>query len=314
METESPCAWAHRSVMVAEALAALAPRPGGVYCDATLGAGGHAEQILLRSAPDGLLIGIDRDETALLQAAKRLAPFGDRFIPVHGCFGQIADLLAQKGLDAKPIDGLLADLGVSSMQIDQPARGFSFQQRGPIDMRMDASQGETALQLIDRLDADRLADIVYEYGEERHSRRIAAALKKAAAAQELVDTLALSRTIEQAVPFRDPHKHAATRTFQALRIAVNDELRQIHNLLLTTPRLLGPDGRLAIISFHSLEDRLVKHHFLHGEQWLPLHRRPQSASEAEIADNPRARSARLRSASVNAAAVKLVGDDKEARC
>jgi 16S rRNA (cytosine1402-N4)-methyltransferase len=295
METENPWAQAHRPVMVAEALVALAPRPGGVYCDATLGAGGHAEQILLASAPSGRLFGIDRDAATLAKTAARLAPFGDRFIPIHGPFGEIAALLGRCGVHR--LDGLLADLGVSSMQLDQAARGFSFQRSGPIDMRMDVSTGETALELIERIDEQRLADILREYGEERFARRIARALKQAAAAAELTDTLALAATVERAAPSRELHKHPATRTFQALRIAVNDELRQLHALLLAAPMLLAPAGRLAVISFHSLEDRLVKQHLQRAGSWQPLQRRPIAPSDTETATNPRARSAHLRAAS-----------------
>ncbi len=306
MEMETLSAQAHRPVMVAEVLAALAPRPGGLYCDATLGAGGHAEEILLRSAPDGRLFGIDRDAAALARAAARLSRFGSRFVAVHGCFGQVEELLSSQGVNPHRLDGLLADLGVSSMQIDAPERGFSFQHAGPIDMRMDPSQGETALSLIERLDEGHLADILYQYGEERHARRIAAALKRAAAAGELVDTLALGRTVLRASPHRDLHKHPATRTFQALRIAVNDELRQLHALLCAAPRLLVPGGRLVVISFHSLEDRLVKQHLQRSQVFSPLQRRPLKPSELESSENPRARSACLRAANLGVSAVPAV--------
>jgi 16S rRNA (cytosine1402-N4)-methyltransferase len=205
---------------------------------------------------------------------------------------------------------MLADLGVSSMQLDRPERGFSFQSSGPIDMRMDASSGETALDLIGRASEDSLAAILREYGEERHARRIARALKTAWAAGELADTHALADAVARAAPVREPHKHPATRTFQALRIAVNDELRQLHTLLCTAPQLLKPGGRLVIISFHSLEDRLVKQHFQHAAvvrnagagdgsadaPFVALCRKPVEASEEEVRTNPRARSARLRAA------------------
>jgi 16S rRNA (cytosine1402-N4)-methyltransferase len=312
METETPSvrADAHRPVMVVEALAALEPRQGGVYCDATLGAGGHAEEILRRSAPDGRLFGIDRDAAILARTAARLSCFGDRFVPIHGRFSEAVELLAAHGLLPHTLDGLLADLGVSSMQLDTPERGFSFQHAGPIDMRMDQTQGETALELIERLSAETLSDILREYGEERHARRIAAALKRAAAAGELDGTLALARAVLSASPRHESHKHPATRTFQALRIAVNDELRQLHGLLSSAPRLLAPGGRLVIISFHSLEDRLVKRHLLRGGL-VPSPRRPQVASAAELAGNPRARSARLRAASLIAAVADC--DVEEAR-
>jgi len=296
----------HRAVMMEEVLRFLAPQPGGIYCDATLGAGGHTEQILRLSAPDGRVYGIDRDPTALQIASERLAPFGDRFIPLHGRFGDAAALLAARGVP--PLSGLLADLGVSSMQLDRPERGFSFQGKGPIDMRMDPSSGETALELIGRISEESLAAILREYGEERHARRIARVLQSACAGGELLDTHALAEVVARAVPSREPHKHPATRTFQALRIAVNDELRQLHQLLSTAPRLLAPGGRLVVISFHSLEDRLVKQHFQHaavvrGAQdadssppFLALCKKPVEPSEEEVRDNPRARSARLRAA------------------
>lgn len=310
METEILGAQAHRPVMVGEALAALAPRPGGVYVDATLGAGGHAEQILLNSGPAGRLFGIDRDAASLARATARLARFGERFVGIHGCFGDIAALLAGRGIGPGQVHGLLADLGVSSMQIDQPARGFSFQYAGPIDMRMDVSTGETALELIERIDESRLVDILREYGEERHARRIAGALKRAAVAGELTDTLSLAEVVLRASPTRERHKHPATRTFQALRIAVNDELRQIHALLSAAPQLLAPGGRLAVISFHSLEDRLVKQHLQRGLAWEPVHRRSLTPDEAELAENPRSRSARLRAASLRSELAAELGSQE----
>ncbi|HRI51141.1 MAG TPA: 16S rRNA (cytosine(1402)-N(4))-methyltransferase RsmH [Pseudomonadota bacterium] len=308
MQTNSASvsATVHRAVMMEEVLRFLAPQPGGIYCDATLGAGGHTEQILRLSAPDGRVYGIDRDPTALQIASERLAPFGDRFIPLHGRFGDAAALLAARGVP--PLSGLLADLGVSSMQLDRPERGFSFQGNGPIDMRMDPSSGETALELIGRLSEESLAAILREYGEERHARRIARVLQSACADGELRDTHTLAEVVARAVPGREPHKHPATRTFQALRIAVNDELRQLHQLLSAAPRLLAPGGRLVVISFHSLEDRLVKQHFQHAAvvrasqdadarpPFLALCKKPVEPSEQEVRDNPRARSARLRAA------------------
>lgn len=306
MNTNSASVSVHRAVMMEEVLRFLAPQPGGIYCDATLGAGGHTEQILRLSAPDGRVYGIDRDPTALQIASERLAPFGDRFIPLHGRFGDAAAILAARGVP--PLSGLLADLGVSSMQLDRPERGFSFQGKGPIDMRMDPSSGETALELIGRISEESLAAILREYGEERHARRIARVLQSACAGGELLDTHALAEVVARAVPSREPHKHPATRTFQALRIAVNDELRQLHQLLSAAPRLLAPGGRLVVISFHSLEDRLVKQHFQHAAvvrtshdadaspPFLALCKKPVEPSEQEVRENPRARSARLRAA------------------
>lgn len=299
--------WVHRSVMVTEVLSYMAPRPGGIYCDATVGAGGHSEQLLLASAPDGRVYGLDRDASALEMASARLLRFGDRFVPLHGSFAELPDLLAQHGVFG--LDGLLADLGVSSMQLDTPARGFSFQTAGPIDMRMDTTRAETALSLIGRASEETLASILWEYGEERHSRRIARALKQAHAAAQLTDTLALAQTVARSVPAREPGKHPATRTFQALRIAVNDELRQVHQLLTAAPGCLRTGGRLVVISFHSLEDRLVKLHLRSAPDqpvrpdapaapspFTLLSRKPVLPTAEEILDNPRARSARLRAA------------------
>lgn len=299
----------HCPVLLEEVVRFLSPRPGGTYCDVTLGAGGHAERILEACAPSGRLIGVDRDPQALRIAGERLARFGERFTPVRGRFGDLPDLLGRIGLGPNSLDGLVADLGVSSMQIDEPGRGFSWQGSGPVDMRMDPEQGETALELIARLPEDTLADTIFEYGEERHSRRIARCLKRAAEAGELTDTHALARVVASACPSRDPRKHPATRTFQALRIAVNDELRQLHSLLVAAPTYLKPGGHLLVISFHSLEDRLVKRVLQRAEGSGPqslferaqgpfeaLSRKPIEPSEEEIAANPRARSARLRAA------------------
>ncbi len=305
--------YSHSSVMVEEVLQHLCPRPGGVYCDATLGGGGHSEHLLERSSPDGRVFGVDRDPTSLSAAAQRLSRFGARFIPVHGRFGDLPELLAACGVNR--VNGLLADVGVSSPQIDRPERGFSFQQRGPIDMRMDPGSGESALDLIRRLSAGQLAEILDVYGEERFARRVAASIKRAEEQGRLADTLALASAIAAAVPKWEPGKDPATRSFQALRIAVNDELRQLDQLLHCAPDLLHPGGRLAIISFHSLEDRVVKHRLrsLSQEETgggpgmiLPdagpapvltlLTRKAIFATEAEVAQNPRARSARLRAA------------------
>ncbi len=305
-------AWAnlHQPVMADEVMRLLAVQPGGVYCDATLGLGGHSERILSALGQTGTLFGIDRDENALGLATDRLSRFGQRFRPVHGRFGDLADLLETAG--SPPLDGLLADLGVSSLQLDRPERGFSFQNAGPIDMRMDSSRGESALELILRVDEETLADILWEYGEERHSRRVARAIKQAASSGQLHNTLTLAEVVARAIPQREPHKHPATRTFQALRMAVNDELRQIHSLLLDAPKLLAPGGRVVILSFHSLEDRLVKQHFSFVPAVADAHRARGTGitespfvllgkgtvtpSDEEQAKNPRARSARIRAA------------------
>lgn len=305
----------HQSVLLADTIAALSPRDGGVYCDCTVGGGGHSEAIL-EAAPGCRLIGIDRDPDALAAAGARLARFGERVTLLHGAFGEAPALLAQVPGAPQKVDGLLADLGVSSWQLDAPERGFSFSRVGPLDMRMDPSRGATALELMHSLDAEQLADVIYELGEERHSRRIARAIKRALAEGKLATTLELAAVIVAEIPAAEQRRskiHAATRTFQALRIAVNAELDQLQQLLRWFPDLLVAGGRCAIISFHSLEDRLVKQRFRdlawstglppalaarEGERLAPVcelvTRKAVVASDEEISGNPRSRSARLR--------------------
>lgn len=288
----------HRPVLLAEVLDLLAPVPDGVYCDATLGGGGHAEAILQRSSPTGRVLGLDRDPQALQAASRRLAPFGDRFIPRHGLFGDLPAHL--QALHLPPLHGIVADVGVSSPQLDLPDRGFSFQLKGPIDMRMDPSSGESALQLIQALSTDELADVLHTYGEEPRARAVARAIKAAAESGALADTLALAEVVSRHARHTGRGVHPATRTFQALRIAVNDELRQLDLLLHAAPACLRPGGRLVLISFHSLEDRIVKHRLrqIEGTEHTlqVLTRKPIAPTDAEIAENPRARSAHLRAA------------------
>jgi 16S rRNA (cytosine1402-N4)-methyltransferase len=275
-----------------EMMQAISPRPGGVYVDATLGAGGHTET-LLQLCPDARVIAFDRDEQALATAAERLAPFGDKVTFVHAAYDQIPVKLAELGIDT--VDGLIADLGISSLQLDQAERGMSFRFAGPIDMRMDQSDGETALELIERLDQDELANLIFELGEERASRRIARCIKQSLERDELRTTLDLRRAVVRAVgPRRVGGVDPATRTFQALRIAVNGELDQLDRLLEFLPTILAPDGVAAILSFHSLEDRRVKRAFLNRGVWLRLTKKPLIAGEEEQHQNPRSRSAKLR--------------------
>jgi len=283
----------HTSVMRDEVVRALAPRAGGVYVDATLGGAGHTAA-LLEAEPKARIVGVDRDPAAIAAAEERLAPVADRVSLVRGTFSQLRDQLDALGISR--VDGVIADLGVSSPQLDDAARGMSFRREGPIDMRMDPDEGETALELIDRLADDELADVIYRYGEERRSRRIARGIKKALAAGELHTTLDLRRAVVRAVgPARVGGVDPATRTFQALRIAVNRELEELELLLALLPDLVAEGGIAAIIAFHSLEDRLVKRAFAGGE-WAPLTKKPLSASDEECAQNPRARSAKLRAA------------------
>jgi 16S rRNA (cytosine1402-N4)-methyltransferase len=284
---------AHVPVLLEETLRALEPRSGATYVDATLGLGGHSEAIL--SVPGTKLIALDRDELAIARASRRLATYGDRFVAVHADFGSIARVLGDLGL--RFVDGILADVGVSSMQLDDPARGMSFRHEGPLDMRMDQTSGETALELIDRLDDDELADVIFRFGDERRSRRVARCIKQALAAGDLVSTLDLRRAVVRAVgPSRVGGVDPSTRTFQALRIAVNGELDQLSSLLSAAPDLLAPGGTLAVISFHSLEDRLVKRAMADRSVWQPLTKKPVVASELETTTNPRSRSAKLRAA------------------
>jgi 16S rRNA (cytosine1402-N4)-methyltransferase len=283
----------HVPVLRREVLEVLAPRAGGVYVDATLGAGGHAESVL--ETPGTRVIGADRDEAALGLARRRLARFGDRVTFVHASFSELPERLATVGVG--PAAGLLADLGVSSMQMDDPGRGMSFRLEGPLDMRMDPSRGPTAAELVDALDDDALADVIYRYGEERRSRRVARCIKQARAAGELETTLDLRRAVVRAVgPARVGGVDPATRTFQALRIAVNDEMREIEALLAAGPSLIEANGVMAVISFHSLEDRLVKRAFRDRSVWQPVTKKPIVPGDDEVAENPRARSAKLRAA------------------
>jgi len=282
----------------------LCPRDSGCYCDATIGLGGHARAILDRSAPHSRVVGIDRDSEVLALAKENLAPHGDRVRLVHAPFSRIRSVLEQA--EALPLDGCIADLGVSSVQLDQPDRGFSFRRSGPLDMRMDRSQQETAADLLQRVDEEELARLLHDLGEERFARRIAREIARARENGELDTTSALSSLVARSVPRREATKDPATRVFQALRIAVNDELGELDRFLQAAPGCLRPGGRLVVIAFHSLEDRMVKRRFralASGDAGVPdaprfriLTKHVITASEDEIARNPRARSAKLRAA------------------
>jgi 16S rRNA (cytosine1402-N4)-methyltransferase len=281
--------------MVDEVLELLAPSGNEVIVDCTLGLGGHAEAILGKDGFTGQVIGIDRDRAALDIAGKRLAKFGARFRALHGCFGQLGRLLEECSCGA--VDGVLFDLGVSSLQLDDAARGFSFMRSGPLDMRMDQSCGQSAAALLARLDAADLADVLWDYGEERCSRRIAMAIGQARAAGPIADTAQLREIVHRVMGAKQGRIDSATRTFQALRIAVNDELGELERGLDGAAAVLAPGGRLAVLSFHSLEDRMVKR-FLRGLAARPgvqlLTRGARKPSATEALANPRARSARLR--------------------
>jgi 16S rRNA (cytosine1402-N4)-methyltransferase len=289
----NPSAHPHVSVLLRETIASLSPRRGQVFVDATLGAGGHTEALLRHDGTT--VIGIDRDDRALHLASERLRSFGARFIPRKARFSEIADILA--ALDLTTVDGVIADVGVSSMQIDDPERGMSFRADGPLDMRMDPTDGESALELIARLDDDELADVIYKLGEERRSRRVARCIKQAYDHGDLKTTLDLRRAVVRAVgPARIGGVDPATRTFQALRIAVNAELEELEALLTRAQQVIKVGGIAVIISFHSLEDRLVKRAFRDRMHWTPLSKKPVIPAEDELGDNPRARSAKLRAA------------------
>lgn len=295
-----------------EVLAHLAPRPGGVYVDGTLGGAGHARLILEASAPDGVLVGFDRDPAALAAAGERLDTYGGRVRLVHGNYAEMASALSGMGFGA--IDGFILDLGVSSHQLDTAERGFSFQVDAPLDMRMDTDGKVTAADLVNELSEDELVRIIREYGEERWAKRIASFIVKARQQGAIESTLNLVDIVKGAIPRAkwEERIHPATRTFQALRIAVNDELGSLERGLDAGLGLLSPGGRGVVISFHSLEDRIVKTTFRRFAQGCTcpkdfprcvcggrprlriLTGRPVMAGDDEVAENPRARSAKLR--------------------
>ncbi len=262
-----------------------------VAIDATVGAGGHAEALL--DAGVGVVVGIDRDPAALVEASTRLARFGDRFRPVRRRFSEIAD--AAREASVVVADGVLFDLGVSSMQLDRPERGFSFRSPGPLDMRM-GSSGRTAADIVNTYPERDLADVIYEFGEERLSRRIAAAIVRARARAPIRTTDELAAIVAGAVPRRTHGPHPARRTFQALRVEVNAELEEVAASLPQATDLLETGGTLVVIAYHSLEDRLVKRFIVGDERLASVTKKPVRPSAAEAAANPRARSARLRAA------------------
>ncbi len=303
---------AHVPVLLEEVLAALSCQPGKTYLDATVGAGGHALEILHRTSPDGRLLGIDQDPAALARARERLAPYRGRFELLQVSFRRLRALLEQRGETA--FDGILLDLGLSSDQLADASRGFSFSRPGPLDMRMDPRASRTAAMVVNNFDEGALRSLLREFGEEPHATRIVRAIVQKRREACIDTTERLAAIVEEAVPpsRRGARTHPATKTFQALRIAVNDELAALEELLDGIPDLLVPGGRLVVISFHSLEDRIVKRRF---REWggqctcppkLPLcscgaracmrllGRRATKPSAEEVAANPRSRSARLR--------------------
>ena len=282
----------HVPVLVRETLELLAVRQGGLWVDGTVGTGGHAEELLRASAPDGRLLGLDKDRETLERARERLAPFSGRVRLEQSDFREI-----EERLGGEPADGILLDLGISSVQLDSPERGFSFQVEGPLDMRMDRSGRETAADLVNRMRERDLADLIHEYGEEPASRRIARAIVRARDEEPIRTTTRLAEIVRRAAPrSRRPGLHPATRTFQALRIRVNRELDALAPALERAASCLRPGGRLAVIAFHSLEDRAAKEAFrsLAARGFRILTRKPVRPGENEVGQNPRARSARLR--------------------
>ena len=301
----------HVSVLLRECLDALNIRPDGVYVDGTLGLGGHSLEIVSRLTT-GRLIGIDRDETAIKRAGKRLSSFADHVTLVHGNFSETTSILDSLGIDA--VDGMLFDLGVSSPQLDEAQRGFSYRVDAPLDMRMDSSEGLTAYEVVNTWDEARLNRILWDYGEERYARRISAAILSAREKKPIASTQDLVEIIKGAMPsaaLREK-QHPAKRSFQAIRIAVNDELGAIAAMMDTAPDKLRRGGRLCVISFHSLEDRIVKNGIAARENGCTcpreapvctcgfvrtlrsVNRKPILPSEEEIENNPRSRSAKLR--------------------
>lgn len=279
---------AHVSVLFQEVIEYLAPHAGGRYIDGTLGAGGHAAGILEASSPTGRLLGLDADPAALALAATNLTAFGDRATLIHSNFERLREVAAARSF--LPADGILLDLGLSSMQLADAARGFSFQSGGALDMRYNPEEPTTAANLVNSLDEKELADLIFEYGEEHASRRIARALVDA----RPINTAAqLAQVIERAIGRRGK-LHPATRTFQALRIEVNREIEVLQNVLPQIVETLAPRGRVAIISFHSLEDRIVKNFFRGSEDLIVLTKHPVRPTHDEIVLNPRSRSAKLR--------------------
>lgn len=303
----------HLSVMLRETVDALAVVPGGCYIDGTLGGAGHAAEILRRAGPNGRLLGIDRDPEALERSAARLAEVPGEKTLAHGTHGEIRRLAEAHGFGA--VDGILLDLGVSSDQLDTAGRGFSFRLDGPLDMRMDPTRGESAAELIARLEATEMADLFRRLGEEPQARRIAQAIARARDRQPIGTTARLAEVVLAALGGRTGPRHPATRVFQALRMAVNAEMENLERAVEDGLSLLKPGGRMAVITFESLTDRLVKQRFAaHAGKWVSLQaggerwegelpavvrvtRHPVEPGPDEVAENPRARSAKLRAVS-----------------
>lgn len=287
----------HRPVMLKEVLSFLGPQPGNFLVDATLGAGGYSQALLQAIKGHGLVVGLDWDNSAVVIAGRRLACWGEAFRPLKANFAELAAGI--KGLGMMKADGIVADLGVSSMQLDEAARGFSFQREGPLDMRMDRERRLRAADVLNKASKEELERIFWKYGEERNARRIAREIVERRRKKEFQTTLELAEAIERTVSRRRGRIHPATRVFQSLRIVTNDELENLRRLCLAAADILKSGGVFVCVSYHSLEDRIVKEHF-RGEQggqvWERLTKKPLRPTPEEVAENPRSRSARLRAA------------------
>jgi 16S rRNA (cytosine1402-N4)-methyltransferase len=281
----------HTPVLLNEVILFLAPTPGGCFIDATLGAGGHTEAILKTTAPDGKVLAIDQDDSAIARARLRLQPFGSRVVFVQSNFSRVAPLAVEQGF--ANADGILADIGISSMMVEDASRGFSFMREGSLDMRMDRSQSLTAADVVNLYDENEIADILFQNAEERRSRAIARSIVRA---RPLRTTTELVRAVERVLGGpRYGHIHPATRTFQALRIFVNDELKNLETFLDASMTVIRSGGRLVVITFHSLEDRIVKNKFRAATAaGRVLTKKVVTADREETRNNPRARSAKLR--------------------
>lgn len=289
----------HRPVLLREVIERLDPQPGEIHVDGTLGAGGHAAAILSRLGSRGVLIGLDRDREALEIARPRLEAVGSPFHIVQGEYSKIAEYLQLLGISPEgAVDGLLLDLGVSSFQLDRSERGFSFLRDGPLDMRMSQGEGESASEFLDNVTVEELEGILRDFGEERAAGRVARAIDRARRKERIETTGRLAAIVEQVLPRRGRKIHPATRTFQGIRIAINKELEHLRRVLRDLDRMVRPGGRVVVLSYHSLEDRIVKESFRERVRegiyrWtLP---NPLVPDVAEIENNPRSRSARLRS-------------------
>lgn len=294
MSEKGEAAKIHRSVLLNETLEFLGPRSGGIYVDGTLGLGGHTEAILRKSAPEGRVIAFEWDDAAIEKSRERLKPFGERLTIVRRNFSEIGEGLLEVGI--AQVDGILIDIGLSSLQLDIGERGFSFRRDEPLDMRMDTRGKVTAASILAHCSESELADIFYYYGEEKQARRIASFVVQERAREPLVTSKQLAALVAKAVPRRfHPKKiHVATLVFQALRIAVNTELENLAKILTDAATFLAPGARFCVISFHSLEDRMVKRKFRDNHAYKVLTKKPISPSSQEREDNPRSRSARLR--------------------